>query len=79
MKHKKQIYEKMKCRDFGESMSDETKLNVLNFVERQLRLYNVTHQRELLIEFWDWYCNHSDLNVDTKYTADEMVDEFLFN
>lgn len=41
MKHKKEIYEKMKRRDFGESMSDETKLKVLNFVERQLRLYNV--------------------------------------
>lgn len=41
MKHKKEIYEKMKRRDFGESMSDETKSKVLNFVQRQLRLYNV--------------------------------------
>ena len=32
----------MKRRDFGESMCDETKLKVLNFVERQLRLYNVS-------------------------------------
>jgi ribosomal protein S21 len=38
MKHKKEIYEKMKRRDFGESMSDETKLKVLEFIERQLRL-----------------------------------------
>lgn len=44
MKHKKDIYEKMKRRDFGESMCDETKLKILNFVERQLRLYNVTHR-----------------------------------
>lgn len=43
MKHKKEIYEKMKRRDFGESMSDETKLKVLNFVERQLHLYNVSN------------------------------------
>ncbi len=43
MKHKKEIYEKMKRRDFGESMCDETKLKVLNFVERQLRLYNVSN------------------------------------
>jgi hypothetical protein len=40
MKHKKIIYEKMKQRHFGENMSNETKLEVLNFVERQLRLYN---------------------------------------
>jgi len=44
MKHKKEIYEKMKRRDFGESMCDETKLKVLNFVERQLRLYNVSNR-----------------------------------
>lgn len=44
MKHKKEIYEKMKRRDFGESMCDETKLKVLNFIERQLRLYNVSNR-----------------------------------
>jgi hypothetical protein len=48
MKHKKEIYEKMKRRDFGESMCDETKLKVLNFIERQLRLYNVVGQSEQL-------------------------------
>lgn len=42
MKHKKEIYEKMRRKDFGESMSDETKLKVLNFVDRKLRLYNVS-------------------------------------
>ena len=42
MKHKKEIYEKMKRRDFGESMSDETKLKVLEFIERQLRLMEVS-------------------------------------
>lgn len=41
MIHKKEIYEKMKRKNFGESMCDETKLNVLNFIERQLRLYGV--------------------------------------
>ena len=79
MRHKKKIYEKMKRRDFGESMCNETKLKVLNFIERQLRLYNVTHQRELLIEFWDWYCAHPDPDIDTKYTKDEMINKFLFN
>ena len=49
MKHKKEIYEKMKRRDFGESMSDETKLKVLNFVERQLRLYSVVGRSEQLV------------------------------
>lgn len=44
MKHKKEIYEKMKRIDFGESMCDETKLKVLNFVERQWRLYNVSQR-----------------------------------
>lgn len=43
MKHKKEIYEKMKRRDFGESMSDETKLKVLNFVERQLHVFADNH------------------------------------
>ena len=44
MIHKKEIYEKMKRIDFGESMCDETKLKVLNFVERQWRLYNVSQR-----------------------------------
>ena len=40
MKNKKEIYEKMKRRNFGESMCNETKLKVLNFIERQIRLQN---------------------------------------
>ena len=59
MKHKKEIYEKMKRRDFGESMCDETKLKVLNFVERQLRLYNVSNRYsiddiEKCVENWGY-------------------------
>lgn len=57
MKHKKEIYEKMKRKDFGESMCDETKLKVLNFIERQLRLYNVSNRYsiediEKCVEHW---------------------------
>ena len=74
MKHKKEIYEKMKRRDFGESMCDETKLKVLNFIERQLRLYNVSQQRELLIAFdnmREFDIKHDDIG--------ESVDYFLKN
>ncbi len=43
MKNKKDIYEKMKCKNFGESMCNETKLKVLNFIERQIRLSFLGH------------------------------------
>lgn len=32
-----QIFEKMKAKDFGESMCNETKLNVLKWTMQQLR------------------------------------------
>lgn len=37
----KQIFEKMRAKDFGESMCNETKRNVLRWVMQQLRLYDV--------------------------------------
>lgn len=48
MKNKKKIYEKMKRRNFGESMCDETKLKILNYIDRQLALYNVSQQDKQL-------------------------------
>ena len=37
----KQIFEKMKAKDFGESMCNETKLNVLKWTMKQLRKHDV--------------------------------------
>ena len=37
----KQIFEKMKVKDFGESMCDETKLKVLRWIMKQLHIHNV--------------------------------------
>lgn len=36
-----QIFEKMKAKDFGESMCNETKLNVLKWTVQQLRVADV--------------------------------------
>ena len=43
MKNKieQQIFEKMKAKDFGESMCNETKLNVLKWTMKQLHIHNV--------------------------------------
>ena len=76
MRHKKKIYEKMKRRDFGESMCNETKLKVLNFIERQLRLYNVTHQRELLIAYTKWVTSNV---YETSEDIEKDVDVYLSN
>jgi len=35
------IFEKMKAKDFGESMCNETKLNVLKWTMQQLRKHDV--------------------------------------
>jgi hypothetical protein len=37
-----QIFEKMKAKDFGESMCNETKLNVLRWTMQQLRKHDVS-------------------------------------
>ena len=38
-----QIFKKMKAKDFGESMCNETKLNVLRWTMQQLRLHSVSN------------------------------------
>ena len=38
----KQIFEKMKVEDFGESMCNETKQNVLRWVMQQLHIHDVS-------------------------------------
>ena len=48
------IFEKMKAKDFGESMSNETKLNVLRWTMQQLRKHDVVGQSEQLV------CEHPD-------------------
>ena len=37
------IFEKMKAKDFGESMCNETKLNVLKWTMQQLRIGSVSN------------------------------------
>lgn len=39
-----QIFEKMKAKDFGESMCNETKLNVLKWTMKQLCKHDVISQ-----------------------------------
>ena len=41
-----QIFEKMKAKDFGESMCNETKLNVLKWTMQQLRKHDVVGRSE---------------------------------
>ena len=43
-----QIFEKMKAKDFGESMCNETKLNVLKWTMQQLRKHDVSGAVALL-------------------------------
>ena len=50
MKNKieQQIFEKMKAKDFGESMCNETKRKVLRWVMQKLRQHDVVGQSEQL-------------------------------
>ena len=41
-----QIFEKMKAKDFGESMCNETKRNVLRWVMQQLHIHDVSNSAE---------------------------------
>jgi acetolactate synthase small subunit len=71
-----QIFEKMKAKDFGESMCNETKLNVLKWTMQQLRKHDVSNRRELLIAFLD------DINASCyeHIKSDEgKVDAFIRN
>jgi hypothetical protein len=43
-----QIFKKMKAKDFGESMCNETKLNVLKWTMQQLRKHDVIGLSEQL-------------------------------
>ena len=47
----KQIFEKMKAKDFGESMCNETKLNVLKWTMQQLRKHDVISSCDCLVGF----------------------------
>ena len=53
-----QIFEKMKAKDFGESMCNETKLNVLKWTMQQLRKHDVVGRSEQLVCDHEWI-NHS--------------------
>jgi len=50
-----QIFEKMKAKDFGESMCNETKLNVLKWMMQQLRKHDVSGRSEQLKAFLEWF------------------------
>lgn len=43
------IFEKMKAKDFGESMCNETKMNVLKWTMQQLRKHDVSGRSEQLV------------------------------
>lgn len=49
------IFEKMKAKDFGESMSNETKLNVLKWAIQQLRKHAFSNRYTLqdMIDAYD--------------------------
>lgn len=48
-----QIFEKMKAKDFGESMCNETKQNVLRWVMQQLHIHDVSNSAEYTIGYKD--------------------------
>ena len=58
-----QIFEKMKAKDFGESMCNETKQNVLRWVMQQLRKHDVSNSAEYTIGYKDgWRDCCKDVN-----------------
>ena len=54
-----QIFEKMKAKDFGESMCNETKRNVLRWVMQQLRKHDVSGElnceHDWLVDMYDHF------------------------
>jgi hypothetical protein len=44
----REIFKKMKAKDFGETMCNKTKLNVLRWTMRQLNKYDVVGQSKQL-------------------------------
>jgi len=69
-----QIFKKMKAKDFGESMCNETKLNVLRWTMQQLRLHSVSKQRELLIaELKKWELGYVSFHNLEKELAEKLL------
>lgn len=54
------VFEKMKAKDFGESMCNETKLNVLKWTMQQLRKYAVSGRSEQLNCDHEWRVDKFD-------------------
>ena len=77
MKNKieQQIFEKMKAKDFGESMCNETKRKVLRWVMQKLRQHDVVGQSEQLKAFADYVQRRMWEGEDKDIS--EFVEEFL--
>ena len=70
-----QIFEKMKAKDFGESMCNETKLNVLKWTMQQLRKHDVSWRIELLLSFGEFMSKQPFMI--SKRRMPEYIEEFL--
>lgn len=79
----KQIFEKMRAKDFGESMCNETKRNVLRWVMQQLRLYDVisscVDKDELISDLDDRRAVGVEMNEDMWYFCRKQSAEYLLD
>ena len=77
MKNKieQQIFEKMKAKDFGESMCNETKRKVLRWVMQKLHQHDVVGQSEKLKAFADYVQRRMWEGEDKDLS--EFVEDFL--
>jgi hypothetical protein len=63
-----QIFKKMKAKDFGESMCNDTKLNVLKWTMQQLRKHAVVGRSEQLP------CEHENGTEAKAFKCDDCGD-----
>jgi hypothetical protein len=63
-----QIFEKMKAKDFGESMCNETKLNVLKWTMQQLRKHDVSGSLQI---------NWDDVYEEANHRSPTAFDEYV--
>jgi len=73
MKNKieQQIFEKMKAKDFGESMCNETKRKVLRWVMQKLRQHDVVGQSEQLV---CPYCKGKNIEIRHREQSFKCID-----
>lgn len=69
------VFEKMKEKDFGESMCNETKLRVLKWCDKQLHKHFVSQRSELLKAFYAYVDDKWALGMLTD-KVDEVIEGF---